>query len=155
MAAAPTAPPADVTCEVALRYTSPAKSTDRLTDIYLVITGEKDVTRKILLNPFQLRAAKSSEGAYREQLFEFHCRDIGKILQVNVSIDSDDNPKNCLYIDFLEVTLKDKSEAYKFPVERWLGSFRDDGRCQLDLEVWKHPERVVNIGNWHGCMDKQ
>jgi len=137
----------DITCEVTLRYTTQSKSSDKLMDIYIIMTGDKDVTRKILLNTFEISyTSKTAEGSYRQKFFEFQCKNIGKILQVDVSIENDDNPKNSLYIDFLEVTLKNKSEAYKFPVERWLGAFKDDGKCELNLEVWKHPEKLLNIG---------
>jgi hypothetical protein len=30
----------------------------------------------------------------------------------------------------------------RFPVERMLGEYVEDGKCELELEVWKHPEHV-------------
>lgn len=33
----------------------------------------------------------------------------------------------------------------RFPVERVLGEYVEDGRCELNLEVWKHPERPHHI----------
>lgn len=34
----------------------------------------------------------------------------------------------------------------RFPVERVLGEYVEDGKCELWLEVWKHPERPSHIG---------
>lgn len=100
---------------MSLRYNelnkSPNSKSERLTDIYLVISGEKFCTRKIFLNNYELRT-KVTDNA-KEKFFEFQCKDIGKIYYINLSIDDDDNPNNCLYIDFIEITIKNKSEAYK------------------------------------------
>ena len=107
----------DIICEVSLRYRDVNKlscgsDSDKLPDFYMIMIGEKNVTRKILLNMFELRSNKNSD-AFNERFFEFHCRDIGKITNLNVSIDSDDKPEKSVYIDFIGVKLKDKSEAYK------------------------------------------
>ncbi len=154
-----------------------SNGTSRLTDIYLIINGDKSSTKKINLNNYELKKAQpplpthmysqshvhshtdsllsssssssslpSSSPTNKEKYFEFNCRDVGKIETINVSIDDDNNPYNCLYIDFIEVKIQNKSEAYKFPVERALGSFLEDGKCELDLKVWKHPERNNHIG---------
>jgi hypothetical protein len=35
----------------------------------------------------------------------------------------------------------------RFPIERIIGPYFEDGKCELDLEAWKHPERPSHIGN--------
>ena len=95
-------PTTDITCQVTLRYKTSdtsSSSSSKLTDIYLIMTGERDVTRKILLNSFEAKSSSSSSesGCCREKVFEFHCRDIGKILHVNVSSENDENPRNSVY----------------------------------------------------------
>ena len=39
-----------------------------------------------------------------------------------------------------------KISKCRFPIERVLGPYFEDGKCELDLEVWKHPERTSHIG---------
>ena len=34
---------------------------------------------------------------------------------------------------------------FRFPVERILGTYFEDGKIEIDLEVWKHPERQPHI----------
>lgn len=44
---------------------------------------------------------------------------------------------------------------FRFPIERVLGEYFEDGRCELDLEVWKHPERPSHIGiHWGSRFNK-
>jgi hypothetical protein len=33
----------------------------------------------------------------------------------------------------------------RFPIERSIGLFSEDGKCELSLDVWKHPERKALI----------
>ncbi len=103
----------DITCEVTLRYIDDRQfyNSDKLTDFYLVICGENNCTRKIFLNNFELRTRNFDQ--FKEKTFEFQCKDTGKIQTVHISIDDNDKPENCLFIDFIEITIKNKSEAYK------------------------------------------
>ena len=34
----------------------------------------------------------------------------------------------------------------RFPIERIIGPYFEDGKCELELEAWKHPERPNHIG---------
>lgn len=34
-------------------------------------------------------------------------------------------------------------------MERVLGEFYEDGKCDIDLIVWKHPERPNHIGKYY------
>ena len=122
-----------------------ANNTHRnLNDIYFVIHGVKGSTKKIYLNNYE--TLKQNQELAKEKFFEFISDDVGKISTLNVSLNDDDNPLNFIFIDFIEIKIPSRSEAYMFPIERLLGSYFEDGKIELDLEVWKHPERPHHIG---------
>jgi hypothetical protein len=81
------------------------------TDIYFIIHGLKGSTKKIYLNNYELR--KTEHEIAKEKYFEFKSEDVGKIQKINVSINEDNNPLNCIYIDFIEIKIPSRSEAYK------------------------------------------
>lgn len=49
----------------------------------------------------------------KEKYFEFKSEDVGKLQKINVSINQDDDPNTYVYIDFVEIKIPSKSEAYK------------------------------------------
>ncbi len=105
----------DIIFEVVLRYNelkAQPGASPRLTDIYLIISGNKCSTRKIYLNNYELK--KFNRDSHKEKYFEFSCKDVGKIEHINFSINEDNNPSNCLYVDFIEIKIQNRSEAYKF-----------------------------------------
>ena len=81
------------------------------TDVYFIIKGIKGSTKKIYLNNYEIR--KPEHDANRERFFEFKSDDVGKIEKINVSINEDDNPSNYVFIDFIEIKIPSRSEAYK------------------------------------------
>ena len=96
-----------------MRYNDQWKTShnDKLTDFYLIITGQKSSTKKIFLNNYEMLTKHSDQ--FKEKFFEFQYKDTGKIQTLNVSIDDNDKLENCLFVDFIEITIKNKSEAYK------------------------------------------
>lgn len=126
-----------------LRRHSMSTSHYHLPDVYFILYGSKDRTKKIYLNNFELKK-KCNENS-REKYFQFKWYDIGRINKINLSVNENGNPFDCLYIDYIEIKIISKSEAFKFPVERGLGEYIEDGRCDIDLEAWKHPELLTNI----------
>lgn len=89
-----------------------SNSNKHINDVYFVIKGAKGQTKKIYLNNYELR--KLEHDYFKEKFYEFKSEDVGKISQINVSINEDDNPANCVYIDFIEVKIPSRSEAYKW-----------------------------------------
>lgn len=122
-----------------------SNSNRNMTDVYLSLHGVKGSTKKTYLNNYEI--LKVNHDFTKEKYFEFKSEDVGKITTLNVSLNDDDNPLNFIFIDFIEIKIKSRSEAYKFPIERLLGTYFEDGKIELDLEVWKHPERPHHIGN--------
>lgn len=68
----------------------------KLNDIYFIISGEKGSTKKIYLNNYETLVQSSQETPKREKYFEFKSEDVGKLLKVNVSLNEDNNPNNCI-----------------------------------------------------------
>jgi hypothetical protein len=95
-------------------------------EIYLEIKGENDRhTRKICLNNYEVKkksgnplatlaSSVSPEQAEANKLKTFNCKleDVGKIQKINVSINEDDTPSNWILIDFIEIKIVNRSEAY-------------------------------------------
>lgn len=115
-------------------------------DVYFVIKGAKGNTKKIYLNNYETKRQDHHDQDPKEKYFEFKSDDVGKIEKINLSINQDNSPDNFIFIDFVEIKIPIRSEAYKFPIERILGEYFEDGKCELDLEAWKHPERHTHIG---------
>ena len=82
-----------------------------LTDVYFIIRGAKGATKKIYLNNYELK--KMEHEYFKEKYYEFKSDDVGKIESINVSINEDNNPLNCIDIDFIEIKIPSRSEAYK------------------------------------------
>jgi hypothetical protein len=132
-------------------------SQDREMDIFLIMNGDRKSTRKICLNNYEIKRPSSagqtstSNQTTQDQsitrIFKFKTEDIGKIQSIKISIDEENNPSYWIIIDFIKIKIPSKSEAYKFPVERLLGEFVQDGKCDLDLQVWKHPQNDNHSGN--------
>lgn len=71
-------------------------------------------TKKIYLNNYEIK--RHNDPAHddpKEKHFEFKSDDVGKLLKINVSINQDDDPGTYLFIDFIEIKIPSKSEAYK------------------------------------------
>ncbi|RNA02031.1 lipoxygenase homology domain-containing 1-like [Brachionus plicatilis] len=122
-----------------------SSSNKHLVDVYFVIKGAKGRTKKIYLNNYETKRQDHHDQDPKEKYFEFKSDDVGKIEQINLSINPDNTPDNFIFIDFIEIKIPIRSEAYKFPIDRVLGEYFEDGKCELDLEVWKHPERHSHI----------
>ena len=56
----------------------------------------------------------------KEKYFEFKSEDVGKLTKINVSINQDDDPAAYLYIDFIEIKIPSKSEAYKYVLHSFI-----------------------------------
>ncbi len=94
------------------RRNSMSMSHYHLPDVYFILYGTNDRTRKIYLNNFELK--KKDHDTSKEKYFEFKWEDIGKINRINLSVNENGNPFDCLYIDFIEIKIPSKSEAYKY-----------------------------------------
>jgi hypothetical protein len=105
-----------------------------ITDVYFVLHGVKGFTKKIYLNNHEI--LRTNQEFLKERFFEFKSEDVGKITTLNISLNDDDNPLNYIFIDFVEIKIPSRSEAYKFPIERLLGSYFEDGKIELDLVVF-------------------
>lgn len=83
-----------------------------LIDVYFVITGVLGSTKKIYMNNYEIKRIGEHEDP-KEKYFEFKSEDVGKLSKINVSINQDDDPGTYLYVDFIEIKIPSKSEAYK------------------------------------------
>jgi hypothetical protein len=84
-----------------------------ITDLYFIITGVKGSTKKINLNSYELPKSNHVHDPNKEKHFQFKSEDVGNILRINISIAEDDSPLNYIYIDFIEVKIPRRSQAYK------------------------------------------
>jgi hypothetical protein len=82
-----------------------------MTDLYFIIIGSKGSTKKINLNSYEL--PKQAHVQEKEKHFQFKSEDVGNILKINLSIAEDDSPLNYIFIDFVEVKIPRRSQAYK------------------------------------------
>ena len=94
-----------------LRRHTMSTSHYHLPDVYFILYGSKDRTKKIYLNNFELK--KKSNDNSREKYFQFKWYDIGRINKINLSVNENGNPFDCLYIDYIEIKIISKSEAFK------------------------------------------
>lgn len=86
-----------------------------LIDVYFIITGEHGSTKKIYMNNYEIKRLNEHDDP-KEKYFEFKSEDVGKLTKINVSINQDDDPAAYLYIDFIEIKIPSKSEAYKYVI---------------------------------------
>ena len=82
-----------------------------LPDVYFILYGSKDKTKKIYLNNYELK--KKSNETIRDNYFQFKWYDIGSINKINLSVNENGNPFDCIYIDYIEIKIPSKSEAFK------------------------------------------
>jgi hypothetical protein len=94
-----------------LRRHTMSTSHYHLPDVYFILYGSKDRTKKIYLNNFELK--KKCNDNSREKYFQFKWYDIGRINKINLSVNENGNPFDCLYIDYIEIKIISKSEAFK------------------------------------------
>lgn len=94
-----------------------------LIDVYFIITGVHGSTKKIYMNNYEIKRLNEHDDP-KEKYFEFKSEDVGKLLKINVSINQDDDPATYLYIDFIEIKIPSKSEAYKYFISLFVYSFR-------------------------------
>ena len=93
-------------------------------EMYLVICGEKGCTKKININPYEfssnLTATNSISKSHsqndmkkRERWFQFRSDDVGKIKSIELSVNEDENPLSSFFLDFIEIKIPIRSEAFK------------------------------------------
>lgn len=88
-----------------------SKKYQHFPDVYFIFYGSKGSTRQINLNNYEL--SKKEFDMSEERYFEFKSDDIGKVEKINLSIAQNQNFHDYLYVDFIEVKIPAKSEAYK------------------------------------------
>ncbi len=64
------------------------------------------------MNNYEFR--KKDEDMFRERYFEYKSEDVGKIEKIFLSINDTNNSNDYLYIDFIEIKIPSRSEAYKY-----------------------------------------
>lgn len=83
-----------------------------MTDLYFIMFGEKGSTKKIHINNYEIKKTEH-EHDYKMRIFEFKSDDVGRVKKINVSLNEDNNTSNCISIDFIEIKIPTRSEAYK------------------------------------------
>jgi hypothetical protein len=49
----------------------------------------------------------------RERWFQFRSDDVGKIKSIELSVNEDENPLSSFFLDFIEIKIPIRSEAFK------------------------------------------
>jgi hypothetical protein len=79
--------------------------------VYFVLKGSKGCTKKTAMKSYEFK--KKDVDIFREGYFEYKADDVGKIEKVFLSINTTNNSNEYLYIDFIEIKIPSRSEAYK------------------------------------------
>lgn len=116
----------DQESEKHLAYHDLLRSKSSNIEMYLVIFGEKGWTKKININPYEFstnlpttnvnsisKSHSQNDLKKRERLFQFKSDDVGKIKSIEFSVNEDENLLNSFFIDFIEIKIPIRSEAFK------------------------------------------
>lgn len=126
-----------------LRRNSLFLSHNHLPDVYFILYGTKDRTKKIYLNNYELKR-KDFESS-KERYFEFKSEDVGKITKLNLSVNENGSTFDCLYIDYIEVKIPLRSEAYKYMFQRILKKFFSSIFDLFSFKDFQLNEVLVNM----------